>query len=307
MDPADRSGLAEIADAWRPRPLDEADWLAAAPVAALSAVFDLPGPAARSGDALPPLWQWLYFLSWPAQSSLGEDGHPRDGRFLPPVPRRQRMFAGGRCTIDEPLRVGEPAERRTALESVTFKQGSTGDLLFVTTRSEFRQHGRLCLVEEQDIVYRSGRSTARHPATIDDAAAAPEPAPEDVWRLPLRTDPALLFRISALTANTHRIHYDAPYVRDEEGYPDVVVHGPLLALAMLEVVRRNASDRRVRSLTYRLRYPAFVGERLLVCGHESGGRRPGTVGTGGDARVGAELRVASHREDRHATASVEFA
>jgi itaconyl-CoA hydratase/mesaconyl-C4 CoA hydratase len=304
MDPAARSGLEEIAGAWRPGPLEEADWLASAPVAALSAVFDLPGPAARSGDPLPPLWQWLYFLSWPAQSSLGEDGHPRDGRFLPPVPRRQRMFAGGRCTIEEPLRVGEPAERRTGLESVTLKQGSTGDLLFVTTRSEFRQHGRLCLVEEQDIVYRSGRSTARHPATVDAAAVPPEAAPEDAWRLPLLTDPALLFRISALTANTHRIHYDAPYVRDEEGYPGVVVHGPLLALAMLEAVRRNAAERRVRSLTYRLRYPAFVGEQLLVSGREVGG---GGLGAGGGAGVGAELRVASHRENRHATASVEFA
>lgn len=299
MDPAARSGLEEIAEVWRPTPLEEADWLAAAPVAALSAVFDLPGPAARPGEALPPLWQWLYFLSWPAQSSLGEDGHPRDGRFLPPIPGRQRMFAGGRCMIDEPLRIGEPAERRTGLESVALKQGSTGDLLFVTTRSEFRQHGRLCLVEEQDIVYRSGRSTARHPATID-AAAVPDPGPEDAWLLPLRTDPALLFRISALTANTHRIHYDAPYVREREGYPGVVVHGPLLALAMLEVVRRNASDRRVRSLTYRLRHPAFVGEQLLVCGRES---EDGGLGGG----LGAELRVAGHREDRHATASVEFA
>ena len=292
------SGPGELADTWRPGPVDEADWLAAAPVAALSAVFDLPGPVARPGEALPPLWQWLYFLSWPAQSSLGEDGHPRDGRFLPPIPRRQRMFAGGRCTIAEPLRIGEPAERRTALGSVTLKHGSTGDLLFVTTRSEFRQHGRLCLVEEQDIVYRSGRSTARHPSTID-SAAAPQPAPGDAWQLPMRTDPALLFRISALTANTHRIHYDAPYVRDEEGYPGIVVHGPLLALAMLEVVRRNASGRKVRSLTYRLRHPVFAGEQLLVCGHESGGGKF-------DASPGAELHVATHREARHANATVEF-
>jgi 3-methylfumaryl-CoA hydratase len=299
MNSAAGSGLEQIAESWRPAPLSEADRLAPAPVAALSAVFDLPAPVAGSGEALPPLWQWLYFLSWPPQSSLGEDGHPRDGRFLPPIPRRQRMIAGGRSTIAEPLRLGEPAERHTRLGSVTLKHGSTGALLFVTTRSEFRQRGRVCLVEEQDVVYRSGRSTARHPATID-PAAVPEAAPADPWQLPLRTDPALLFRISALTANTHRIHYDAPYVRDVEGYPGVVVHGPLLALAMLDVVRRNRPDRPVRSLAYRLHHPAFAGEQLLACGRPTGQDSPGS------AAAGAQLRVASHREGRHATASVSF-
>jgi len=200
------------------------------------------------------------------------------------------MWAGGRCEMARPLRLGEPAERIGSLGAVTVKQGRTGEMLFVTERREFRQHGRVCLVEEQDIVYRSGRTRGQHPAVLDESAS---PRPDSPWQLPLRTDPALLFRFSALTANAHRIHYDAPYCRDEEGYPGVVVHGPLLALFMLELPRRHAPDRPVRSLSYRLRRPVFAGEHLIACGTPAG--------------AGAELHVATHREDRHATAEVTFA
>jgi 3-methylfumaryl-CoA hydratase len=235
------------------------------------------------------LWQWLYFLRWPTQHELGPDGHPRVGRFLPPIPNRQRMFAGGRCEIIEPLRLGERADRISSLASVTPKHGSTGELLFVTQRLEFRQRDRTCLVEEQDIVYRSGRSSGPHPRTIDESASPQSDAP---WQLRLQPDPTLLFRISALTANAHRIHYDTPYVRDQEGYPGLVVHGPLLAILMLELARRSAPDRSVRSLSYQLRSPVFVGEHLLACGTPNDG--------------GAELRIATHRDARHATAKVTF-
>ena len=281
--------LAGYVESWDPGVVVVDDALAAGPVAALSAVLDEPGPVARVGDPLPPLWQWLYFLHWPAQRDLGPDGHLREARFLPPIPDRQRMFAGGRCEIVEPLRVGEPAQRTSRLAAVTPKRGKTGDLLFVTERQEFTQRGRTCVVEEQDIVYRSGRSVSRHPDAIDSAAV---PVGDGPWQLRLRPDPTLLFRFSALTANAHRIHYDDPYVREVEGYPGVVVHGPLLALLMLELVRRGAADRPVRSLSYRLRSPLFIGEQVLACGMPTDG--------------GAELRVASHREPRHATAEVAF-
>ena len=282
--------LSSYVESWTPGPVEEEDPLDAGPAAALSAVLNLPGTVAEAGGPLPPLWQWLYFLSWPAGRELGADGHPSDGHFLPPVPQRQRMWAGGRCEIAEPLRLGEPAERVSTLGSVAAKTGRTGEMLFVTERREFRQRGRTCLVEEQDIVYRSGRGAGQHPAAVVESA---RPRPGDPWQLPLRPDPALLFRFSALTANAHRIHYDAPYCRDEEGYPGLVVHGPLLALLMLELPRRHAPERRVRSLSYRLRRPVFAGERLVVCGTPSDG--------------GAELRVATHREERHATAEVTFA
>ncbi|MES5818781.1 hypothetical protein [Streptomyces sp. RG80] len=281
--------LSSYVESWTPGPVTDGDPLSADPVAALSAVLDLPGTVAGDGDPLPPLWHWLYFLSRPAQRDLGADGHPSNGHFLPPLPDRKRMWAGGRCEITEPLRLGEPAERVSGLASVTAKRGRTGEMLFVTERREFRQGGRLCLVEEQDIVYRSGHTAAQHPAVVEEFASA---HPTDPWQLALRPDPVLLFRFSALTANAHRIHYDAPYCRAEEGYPGLVVHGPLLALLMLELPRRHAPARRVRSLSYRLHRPVFAGELLAACGTPAADR--------------AELRVATHREERHGTAEVVF-
>ena len=287
----DTSALLEryVAD-WRPGPVTEEDDLSPAPTAALSAVLGLAEPAAATGQPLPPLWHWLHFLTWPAQDTLGPDGHPAAGHFLPPLPARTRMFAGGRCLVTEPLRLGERTERTSSLVSVTAKQGRSGALLFVTQRFDYHQRGTLCLVEEQDIVYRSGALATQRPRTEPTAAAPPHDAP---WTLPLTTDPTLLFRVSALTANTHRIHYDHPYATGVEGYPDLVVHGPLLALAMLELPRRHQPRKRVRSLIYRLHSPAFAGEPLGVLGTPSPN--------------GAELTVASARENRHASARVVFA
>ncbi|MET9105414.1 hypothetical protein [Streptomyces zhihengii] len=283
--------LASYVENWRPEPVTARDALDPGPTAAVSALLDLPAPAARAGDPLPPLWQWFHFLHWPAQQALGPDGHLRDARFLPPVPDRQRMFAGGRCEITEPLRLGEPAERVSSLTAVTPKRGRSGELLFVTERQEFHQAGRLRMVEEQDIVYRSGRTAAGGPPPSVDPRTAP--ATDAPWQLGLRPDAVLLFRLSALTANAHRIHYDAPYCRDTEGYPGLVVHGPLLALLMLDVVRRGAPGRAVRSLSFRLHRPAFAGEHLLADGTPDGA----TV----------RLRAGSRREACHATGEVTFA
>jgi hydroxyacyl-ACP dehydratase HTD2-like protein with hotdog domain len=285
------SPLQTYVESWASDAVTDEDTLHPGPVAALSALLDEPGPVVAAGDPLPPLWHWLYFLNWPAQRDLGADGHPAQGHFLPPVPDRQRMFAGGRCAITEPLCLGERAERVSSLLSVTAKHGRTGELLFVTQRNEFRQRGRACLVEEQDIVYRSGTSSRPDAPTAIASSVAPQP--DGAWWSALQPDPTLLFRFSALTANAHRIHYDTPYARDEEGYPGLVVHGPLLALLMLELVRHNAPLRRVRSLSYRLRSPVFAGEQLLACGTPSNGR--------------AQTHVATHREARHATAEVMFA
>ncbi|MET8471846.1 hypothetical protein ABZY90_17100 [Streptomyces sp. NPDC006422] len=294
MEPAASTpSLASCVESWAPAATTDEDALPPGPAAALSAVLDLPEPAAKAGDPLPPLWQWLYFLERPGQSELGPDGHLADARFLPPIPERQRMFAGGRVRVEEPLRLGEPAERVCSLASVTPKTGRSGELLFVTERREFRQSGRTRLVEEQDIVYRSGRSAAAaHPATLDTTTLPRSEAP---WTIAAQPDERLLFRISALTANAHRIHYDAPYCRDVEGYPGLVVHGPLLALLMLDLVRRNAPERQVSSLSYRLHRPVFAGERLLATGAPT------------DEGQGARLGVATHREERHASAEVTFA
>lgn len=297
----DRAGLARHLDSWSPAPVTVRDVIAAAPVAALGAVLDQETQektVAGDGEELPPLWHWLHFLDWPAQSELGADGHPAHGHFLPPVPDRRRMFAGGRAEFTAPLRVGAPADRTSSLAKTEIKQGKTGEMAFVTVRHEISQGGQVCVVEEQDLVYRSGegeRPRADIALDLGDADAAAVDAP---WQLAVRPSPTLLFRYSALTANAHRIHYDEPYARDVEGYPGLVVHGPLLVMLMLELARHNAPLRRVRTLTYRLRKPVFAGEHVLALGapaSESEGAGP------------AQLRIATRRDERHATAEVSFA
>ncbi|KAA9161661.1 hypothetical protein FPZ12_014245 [Amycolatopsis acidicola] len=275
--------LAGYVTDWHPGPVRATDELPPGPAGALAAVFDqapLDGP-------LPPLWHWLYFLDWPAQAELGDDGHPRDGHFLPPIPDRRRMFAGGRLEVRRPLELGKTAEKVSTLGEVAVKQGRTGEMMFVTVRSEFSQGGELRVVEEQDIVYRSGEDERRGGMLQLDSADAPES--DAAWQLGKRPDSRLLFRYSALTANAHRIHYDEPYVTGVEGYPGLVVHGPLLVMLMLELVR----DRSVRSLSYRLRKPLFAGEHLRALGDPAG--------------EGVTLRIASARDERHATAEVRFA
>lgn len=278
--------LVSYVESWRPSPVTDVDPLPPGPAVALSAMLDLPEPAAGAGDPLPPLWHWLYFLHWPAQHELGPDGHVRDGEFLPPIPDRRRMFAGGRLRVTAPLRLGVPAERVSSLSAVVPRQGRTGPLLFVTTRHEFRQSGTVCLVEEQDIVYRSGLPSGHTSAPPRGTSALPEAGAP--WSLRVQPDEQLLFRFSALTANTHRIHYDAPYCRDVEGYPGLVVHGPLLVLLMLELVRRNAPGRRLHSLSYRFRQPVFAGEEIMAFGAVADGA--------------AGLRIATRAEAQHATA-----
>lgn len=198
---------------WRPEPLVETDALTAEPSRALAAVLEADAP----GDVLPPLWHWVHFLQWPGHSELGADGHPTDGRFLPPIPDRRRMFAGGRLTVTAPLRLGVPAERTSSLGGVVVKQGRSGEMAFVTVRQEYRQDGELRVVEEQDYVYRSGESSAKDP---DAARPTETPSSDAPWQRAFTGDPVRLFRFSALTANAHRIHYDAPYAREVERYPD---------------------------------------------------------------------------------------
>lgn len=254
-------GLGEYVQGWRPEPIVEHDRLDPEQARALAAVLEVDPPAQQ----LPPLWHWVYFLDWPRHSDLGQDGHPGAGHFLPPIPDRRRMFAGGRLWMTTPLLLGQPAERRSELVDAVVKHGRSGEMMFVTVRSEYRQDATVRLVEEQDYVYRSGESTTKNPH-----AARPSklPSSEATWQEPFTGDSVRLFRFSALTANSHRIHYDEPYCREVERYPGLVVHGPLLVLKLAELARRH--DHPVRELSYRLRNPAFAGDPVLLCGEPEG-------------------------------------
>lgn len=291
------TGLARHLTDWKPEPATARDTITPLPAKALAAVLDVPDTAPRPGRPLPPLWHWLYFHDAPAQRDLGADGHPAHGRFLPPLPERTRMFAGGRLRIEAPLIVGAPAERHSRLADVTVKQGRTGELAFVTVRHEIHQDGELKLVDEQDLVYRSGPRPPVLPAPAPGPArSGPRVEPTTQWQLALTADPVMLFRFSALTANSHRIHYDAPYARDVEGYPGLVVHGPLLVLSMLEPLRREGRTEGITAVTYRLRRPVFAGDPVVVTGEPEGaGTSRFSVLTSA-----AETPVAAHAEVFHA-------
>jgi 3-methylfumaryl-CoA hydratase len=268
--------LASAVEGWTPGPLTDTAVVAPGPAAAFAALLDRPAPPLADGDPLPPGWHAFTVLDRPATADLGEDGHPRNGHFLPPVPHRRRMIAGGRLSVTAPLRIGAGVERTSSLAGCSVREGRAGPMLLVTVRSEYRQDGALLVSEEQDVVYRSQRAGA---------AAAPagagSPAVEGGPAVELLPDEALLFRFSALTYNAHRIHYDRPYASGVEGHPGLVVHGPLLALLMLEVVRRSAPDRSVTAFEHRLVRPAYAGTAVRASGRFDGDRVELSAGAAG--------------------------
>jgi 3-methylfumaryl-CoA hydratase len=248
------------------------------PIAALAATLDRDDPPPRPGDAVPPLWHWLYFLPLSRQSMLGPDGHPRRGGFLPPVGLPRRMWAGGRLSFPRPLRVGERIRRTSTIADVTHRTGRSGALVFVLVRHEVAGEDGVAVIEEHDIVYREA-------ARPGEAAPAPRPAPADaLWRRTVAVDPVLLFRYSALTFNGHRIHYDHRYVTEEEGYPGLVVHGPLIATLLADLLRRH-DNRSLAAFRFRAVRPLFDTAPFSVCGAPSADGSTATLwaADGGDA------------------------
>lgn len=222
-------------------------------------------PDLRDGDELPPLWHWIYFPMPVRISALGRDGHPRRGGFLPPVDLPRRMWAGGRFEFRAPIRLGERIDRVSAVEDVTLKQGRSGKLCFVTVRHAFNAaDGSLRFAEEHDIVYREDPRPGARPAAPE---SAPESAPTGAqWQCEVEPSPVLLFRYSALTFNGHRIHYDRAYCREVEGYPGLVVHGPLIATLLADLMARQRPRSHLRRFRFRAVAPLFDTEPFLLCG-----------------------------------------
>lgn len=213
------------------------------------------------GSALPLLHHWLYFWDVKAPASLGTDGHPARGGFLPPVPLPRRMWAGGRLNFLQPLILGETVTRTSTILKVESKSGRSGHLVFVTVRHELSGGGGPAVIEEQDIVYRD----AAAPGSVA-APVATAQTPQATWQRGLNPDSILLFRYSGLTMNGHRIHYDRPYAIGEEAYPALVVHGPLQATLLADLAARNLGAP-IGSFSFRGQAPAFDGLALHVCGN----------------------------------------
>jgi 3-methylfumaryl-CoA hydratase len=230
------------------------------PLRALTATLDRDDPPRGDGALIPPCWHWLYFLPIYPQSEIGPDGHPKRGGFLPPVELPRRMWAGSRIEFTAPLRVGQRLVRNSRITDVRLKEGRTGALVFVNVRHEILGDDRPAIVEEHDIVYRDM-------PRADEPAPAGTPAPEDAdWVRRIEPDDVLLFRYSALTFNGHRIHYDRRYVTTVEGYPGLIVHGPLIATLLLDLLRRELPAAQVTRFTFKAVKPLFDIAPFHVCG-----------------------------------------
>lgn len=218
-------------------------------------------PNFAAGDELPPGWHWLYFHDIVPSSRLGSDGHPAPGETMPSVPLPRRMWAGGTLTFNSPLCLGEAATKTTTVRDITAKQGRSGDLWFVTVDHDLATDGRSAVTESQTIVYREMPSAA---APIDGPSAAGVADFGESWCL----DNTALFRYSALTFNGHRIHYDADYARSVEGYPDVVIHGPLLATLLMDLAVRHRGP--LRTFAYRALSPLVLPDGFTINGRRDG-------------------------------------
>lgn len=254
--------------AWAPPAQRATDRVSAGAVRALHLLLDLDG-APEVGTLLPPMWHWLAFNPRVRQRDIRADGHPATDPFAPPVPWARRMFAGGTTVFHAPLPADAEIVRLSQVGSVDRKQGRAGSLVFVGIDHELRVDGVLAAEERQDIVY-----IAPGDAAADSGAArAPEREAGD-WdfQRPFPIDPVRLFRFSALTYNGHRIHYDRTYATTVEGYPGLVVHGPLQAIALLELLRAELDGPAVGSFSFRALRPAFDDGPLRLRGRQEEGR-----------------------------------
>ncbi|WP_108660118.1 acyl-CoA dehydrogenase [Acuticoccus kandeliae] len=257
-------------------------------VDALAATLDL-DTATASIDTLPPGWHWMFFNPFVRRSSLGVDGHPKRGGFLPNVSLPRRMWAGGRLTYRAPLPIGVLATRESTILDVSSKDGRSGRLVFVKVGHRISYDGTLAIEEEQDIVYReaqAGPMAPPKPNTAPDGAA---------WSEEVVPDTVLLFRYSALTANGHRIHYDRPYAIEEEGYPDLLVHGPLIATFLQGFAGRCHPDAPLHTFAFRGMSPLFCSNpfRIEARAGEAGGLALWARGPHGELAMQADATFAA--------------
>src|SRR5215471_14319150 len=229
------------------------DIASAAPANLLRHTFGRSDPEFKSGDALPPGWHLLYFLPRFDPSELRPDGSPRDSGVVPPMPLPRRMFAGERVRFHRSIRIGDELRRETELADLALKSGGTGTLVFATVVSRIFVSGGLALEEERRTVFREEVKPGER-----NQAPRREAAPADVpWRRAVAPDPVLLFRFSALTFNSHRIHYDRPWAVEREGYTGLVVHGPLTSTLLIDFARDHNPGLVLQTYEAQARAPLF--------------------------------------------------
>lgn len=256
------------------------------PVEALAATLDWEDPASAARGPLPPFWHQILFLPVHRQSEIGPDGHAKRGGFLPPVPLPRRMWAGGEVSFLKPIGIGDALTRTSRILDVQHKAGRSGPLVFVTVEHTIDRGGDAVLRERQDLVYREA-------AGPNDPAPTSRAAPDDhAFEMEIRPDDVLLFRYSALTFNGHRIHYDRRYVTQVEGYPGLIVHGPLIATLLLELLRLKMPGPRVARFSFRSVRPLFDIAPFSVCGRpDPSGKQVDLWAKNAEGWVAMEARV----------------
>jgi 3-methylfumaryl-CoA hydratase len=237
----------------------------------LTATLDRDEAPFKAGDAIPPGWHWYYFPERVKLADTAADGHARKGAFMPPVPLPRRMWASDKQTYHRPLHIGEKIRRVSTVTDVSPKTGKSGALCFVTVRHEvFGEHG-LATTEELTTVYRGPTDPKAPPP-------APQPPPgEAVWRRPVDPTPVMLFRYSAITMNSHRIHYDRDYTTKVEGYPGLLVHGPLIATLLLDLFRRALPEATLKTFACRAVAPLYDSQGFEVQGEPGADGRSAKV------------------------------
>jgi len=208
------------------------------------------------GDELPPLWHWIFFISSVPQKNLAIDGHPRKGGFMPPVELPRRMFAGVEMELHEPLMIGDTYQRKSIVTNVVEKEGQSGRLVFVSVRNQIYKQEKVYVDEIQRVVYGDvAKPLAQH------GIANNAPSLENSVTETVIVDPRMLFRFSALTFNAHRIHYDRDYAVNQEGYPGLLLHAPLTAILLMELIRKRLPGRIVKA-KFEAKAPMFDGQPL---------------------------------------------
>ena len=250
-------------EAWIGREEERSARILASVAAAMAATLDIER-APQIGEPLPPGWQWLFFNPVQRRSELGTDGHPELGRFLPPIESARRMWAGSRVRYLAELPVEAQATRRSRILKIENKTGKRGSLWFVTVQHVISCEGTPRIAEEQDIVYR-----AIPPPSTESVPAVQRHEGVAQWSVNVEPDTTLLFRYSALTFNGHRIHYDRSYAREHEGYPDLVVHGPLTATLLQQLAVDHGAGRALARFDFRGVTPLFVGRSFLLEGRQA--------------------------------------
>ena len=240
-------------------------------------------------EQIPQGLHWCLCLPDAPTAELAEDGHPEKGGFLPPVPLPRRMWASSSLSFEKPLQLGDEVSRTSTIASIEEKSGKSGDLVFVAIDHQTSAEGQIAIQERQNIVY-------REPAAIAASARSVSANPPDLsdwdWQQKVVPSEALLFRYSALTFNAHRIHYDKPYTVEKEGYPGLVVQGPLMATLLLDLATSELGTNRLSSFSFRGQAPAYANSVLYLVGRRSGENITlAVLGSGGNAIMAAEAAI----------------